>query len=525
MKSAALRIATASLCLAAFLGGCDTIHVGGPSSREASTIKSGEAAIVLFRVQATENAMVRAVEIAGVEEPSKLPQNRAPSSELRKEGWRYLVLPPGTYRVWLSPPGTDPREWAFPRLAGPSSWLNVPRGQSLLYAGHSEREAAQTIARAWFADYGPLTTAPLQHYGAPLTPALLWDLKPVALATGGGGELASPDWRKRAKARYGGFGGSPELRPPSGGGGGGFGNAGIAGPFLLAALLAVALAAGLVAEGMTAADASSAESKWGPCMEALAVEIVELDPMAELRQRLNQKLREYGFDDVRELVDVEDPVASAAREGVIGVLQADIQRIRLRECEERGTFCLEVAVRARLVDVGTGEPVYDTVFVYSNPTRRLYNNDLGAVLSEVAAQPSPKCRELAAICGDGGRHFLREELGRALDVLVKSILPEQTSATTVGKPPGHRWNGRWFGKDRKWRIYLEISNDTLVGRLMRPGGTVLDLTGTVELDGGIRGQIIGATDGSGGAVGGEMPNLWVSGVGSDEVALTVERMD
>ncbi len=123
------------------------------------------------------------------------------------------------------------------------------------------------------------------------------------------------------------------------------------------------------------------------------------------------------------------PGASAAREGVKGVLQADIERIQLRECGERSTFCLEVAVRARLVDVSTGEPVHDIVFVYSNPTRRLYKNDLGAVLSEVAAQPSPECRELAAICGDGGRQLLQEELTRALDVLVERILPEPTSAS------------------------------------------------------------------------------------------------
>ncbi len=198
MTNAALRIATASLCLAAFLGGCEMIQVGGPSSQEASAIKSGEAAIVLFRVQATENAMVRAVAIAAGVEPPKWPQNRAPSSELKEEGWRYLVLPYGTYRMWVTPAGADPRGWAFPPLGGPSSWLNVPRGQSLLYAGHSEREAAQTIARAWFADYSPLATALLQDYGDPVKPAMLRDLTHLALATGGGEEIVSPDWWKVA---------------------------------------------------------------------------------------------------------------------------------------------------------------------------------------------------------------------------------------------------------------------------------------------------------------------------------------
>ena len=105
-------------------------------------------------------------------------------------------------------------------------------------------------------------------------------------------------------------------------------------------------------------------------------------------------------------------------------------------------------MRARLLDVGTGEPVYDTVFVHSNPTRRFEESLISQSYSEFVVAPSSECRELAAICGDGGRQLLRAELTRALDVLVKSILPEPTSATTVGKPPGHRWNGRWFGKDR-----------------------------------------------------------------------------
>ena len=130
MNVAALRIATASLCLAVFLGGCATIPVGGPSSREVSAIKSGEAAIVLLRVQATENAMVRAVEIAAGAEPPKWPQNRAPSSELRAGNARQgpgqrAVEPAGRG------PGADPAAAGFSRFIGRFSsnagpWLFSP---------------------------------------------------------------------------------------------------------------------------------------------------------------------------------------------------------------------------------------------------------------------------------------------------------------------------------------------------------------------------------------------------------------
>ena len=118
--------------------------------------------------------------------------------------------------------------------------------------------------------------------------------------------------------------------------------------------------------------------------------------------------------------------------------------------------------------------------------------------------------EITNTCGS----FSRYKEGSAFHSCIRNALAgkqalhaKTVARATVGQPQGHRWNGRWFGKDRKWRIYLEISNDTLVGRFMRPGGTVLDVIGTVELDGGIRGQIIGATGGSGGAVGGAMPNI------------------
>ncbi len=421
MNVPALRIATASLCLAVFLGGCATIPVGGPSSQEVSKIKSGEAAIVLFRVMALGTGRVRAVEIAGGAEAPEWPQNRAPSSELREEGWRYLVLPYGTYRLWESPPGTDHRGWAFPPLGGPSSWLNVPRGQSLLYAGRSERETAQTIARAWFADYGPLHTALVQNYGDPVKPALLRGFTPLALAAEGGEELASPDWWRRSARTFLGWYSDPTRRAkPSRC----VGNSCI---FDLMAGLAY-LAYLPFGSAAAAAHADWAESKWGPCMEALAQELRDFDPMAELRRRLKEKLREHGTDPVRELGDAMAPGASAAREGVKGALQADMQRIQLRECAKGGTFCLEVAVRARLLDVGTGEPVYDTIFVVSNPTRRFDDSTIGQLYSEFLAARS-ECRELAAICGDGGRHLLREELGRALDVLVASILPKPTSAS------------------------------------------------------------------------------------------------
>ena len=482
MKIAALRIVLASFCLVAILGGC-----GGPSSKELSAINSGSAAIVLLRVTATEDGKlldwrdnymgggntdrrwplaIWAREIGGgAEGPIARPRpGHAPSSESKKEGWRYVVLPAGTYRLSISNPYRNPWRAADGPSQAPSFWLNVARGQSLLYGGSiqlacstnwegsgknacsgdiaaaDESDAARAVARAAFAKYGPVTTALMRPFGDPIERALLRDLQPLALAAGSQASFISPDWKKRAKTRFGGFGADKEY-PPRGGGGGGFypgpsfgigggdslggAGAGAAGLFLAAGMVVYG---GVIAPALAATDASSAERQWGPCMEGLARELSELDPMGQLRRRLREKLREQGFGNVYEARDPGKYSTSAANQGYKAKLQIDIQRIQLRECEKRGTFCFEVAVRARLLETGTNEPVYDTKFAYSNPTRRIYLSTASIWYSELVAEPYSECRDLAAYCGAGGRQLFRQELGRALEVLVKRILPESALA-------------------------------------------------------------------------------------------------
>ncbi len=313
----------------------------------------------------------------------------------------------------------------------------MPRGQPLVYAGSihlrcsirwesspsrgcsgdaaiaDETAPALAVARKAFADIGPLATALMQRYGDPVRLAVLRDLKPLAVATADEKELVPPDWKARAQEKFSWLGG----------GGCGRSSGGMAALPAGVVCLGVILVSGLAAVGLKAADASSAESEWGLCMQSLAQDLREIDLAAELRQRLEEKLRAWRIDQGRESGN-GDVAASTAQDGIDGALQASVHRIQLRECGEAGTFCLEVAVRARLLDVGTDEPVYDTIFVVSTPARRVYTNEIGAIFSEVLATPAAECRELAAFCGNGGRDLLRTDLTRALDILVKKFLPE-----------------------------------------------------------------------------------------------------
>ncbi|MEE9246009.1 MAG: hypothetical protein V3U63_07385 [Gemmatimonadota bacterium] len=457
MRMAALGFAFASFSFAAFLGGCTAIPARGPSSEELSAIRSQKAAVVLLRVTATEDGKalntsaggwsyayigVQAVKIG--EQGSFVPwtMNRAPSSNAGREGWRYLVLATGTYYLSINTPHSGRNTWRSADRANraPRFWLNVPGNQPVVYAGSihvscsthwqgssesacssdivvtDETESAAALARASFADYGPLTTALMQRYGDPVKPALLHDLKPVTLATAGREELVSPDWWKRSAKRFLGW---YSESPVSG--------SGCAGGYGCAAALMLYLAYLPFGAAIAGADASSAESKWGPCMQNLAQQLRELDPMAQLHRRLKEKLGRHGVSVAGGLANRADLAPVAAREGFKSVLQVEIQRVQMRECEERGAFCLEVAVRARLMDVRTNQPVYDTVFVYSNPSRRGVGRSTLPADYEFLPTAFAKCREMAAYCGESGRKLFKQELARALDLLVDSILPETAS--------------------------------------------------------------------------------------------------
>ncbi len=463
MKITGFRSPWAALAISVFLYGCGTsLSTGGPTAEQRRAIEAQKASIVLLRVTATRDGkvmditgsrdepwhclQVRAVEL-GATATGAPPgtENKVPTSELRKVGWRFLVLPPGSYRLLISSPLTA-CDWLHTYLnswwrtrdgsnRAPSFWLNVPRGQSFLYAGSvhitcssaaracsgdldvvDETDLAKEIAHAHFSEYGPLTTSRMGHYGDPIDLAKLRETQPLTLVTTGAEELVTPDWGQYSKKFFAPSAWALDAMDGTGSTEGG----------LVALMFAIAYLP--VGAALAAADAELAERKWAPCLQGLVQEIQEFDPMADLRRHVNENLREQGFDPVSELGSAVNAVSLAADAGAKGVLQADIQRIQLRDCGAGGgkTFCLEVAVRARLIDIDTGEPLYDTAFVYSNEYLRVFDLDGSPGVydfpSREFAVGKSECRELTAYCNGNGRDLLRADLARALDTLARNIV-------------------------------------------------------------------------------------------------------
>ena len=159
--------------------------------------------------------------------------------------------------------------------------------------------------------------------------------------------------------------------------------------------------------------------------------IVTLD--AEWRQLLQQTQE---FEHLRKIRSKEIGAAmksggdADALKAVVKTLNADLKKAEtaLRECEERGTFCLEIALRAQLRDRGGTRVVNDVVALYSNPTRRGQNYFIHSNLTRVLVMPHSPCRDLKRYCGAAGRKLFRRDLMRALDVLVARVLPHRQGA-------------------------------------------------------------------------------------------------
>ncbi len=171
---------------------------------------------------------------------------------------------------------------------------------------------------------------------------------------------------------------------------------------------------------------SPLKSKFEPCQKELVQELLDLGSTGKLRLQLREELGKYGIREF-ELKPGEDPHAMARQKGFKSLLQTDIQQVALRECRPRGTFCVEVVVRARLFDFNANKYLYDTVFLYSDLPWQLERSPFrwaalpfhahGLHVSE-----SPACRNIEAYCREDGRKALREELSRAINLSLKWVL-------------------------------------------------------------------------------------------------------
>ena len=142
--------AMGGMAAAACLADCSSTSL--PSAVERSSVSSGEMAVVLLRVQcAVEDrqsyqpfgfSMVEdnisfglgSFETGGV--PDQIGSLRFLSSESRRDGWTYFVLPHGAHYLVVCPPRrTDVFSYDAMVKKLPRYRLDIPRGSKLVYAG------------------------------------------------------------------------------------------------------------------------------------------------------------------------------------------------------------------------------------------------------------------------------------------------------------------------------------------------------------------------------------------------------
>jgi len=162
-------------------------------------------------------------------------------------------------------------------------------------------------------------------------------------------------------------------------------------------------------------------NKWELCSQELTEELLEFNPMDELRLRLVDEMRKYGTTEKLELKAEDDPLVVAQEKGFRGLLQIEIREVGIQECGsfERlthlffpdlakastntlrvgETFFVKMAIRIGLWDVVGKKSLYDTFFIYPDISESL------------------QCRTIEAYCGKSGRKVVREELSRGIDIV------------------------------------------------------------------------------------------------------------
>jgi len=107
----------------------------------------------------------------------------------------------------------------------------------------------------------------------------------------------------------------------------------------------------------------------------------------------------------------------ADQRGLKSILQIEMLRVQLVECNDRGTFCIEAALRARLWNIAGQVLLYDAVHYYSTnfvrTERPFYESNVST---------SSECRKMDLYCSPDGPALLKRELTQAMQYSIKSIL-------------------------------------------------------------------------------------------------------
>ncbi len=266
----------------------------------------------------------------------------------------------------------------------------------------------------------PKETATMAPVSPLLAPASRNAFLPLGvLVSSSAQEVESPNWLTRSMSRTTGLGQpgfgtvAGEILRESASGLGGYAGAGIVIGYLM--YLPVGAAIGAIA-------GASASRKWQPCLEDLNRELRDLDAPALLSRELGDTLGKYCPAPPQLLAPDEAQWPPAARSQLKSLLKAEIFRIAIRDCADRDSFCVEVALKARLADAAGQTVFYDRVLVYSGTPPG----------DELRASKRSPCRKMAEYCDAAGRQVFREEIATGIRSLVDKLLDDMGLFTRSG---------------------------------------------------------------------------------------------
>lgn len=118
-------------------------------------------------------------------------------------------------------------------------------------------------------------------------------------------------------------------------------------------------------------------------------------------------------------------------------LAVSIERFQLRECRERSTLCVDLALHLRLTDAATGAVRLDERLAYTSGYPDAVDPfKAGPRLYERSVAPLARCTALADWCSDGGPQLLAEEIRRGFDALAGQFNRDvEAAAGTTGSGP------------------------------------------------------------------------------------------
>ena len=357
--------------------------------------------------------------------------HRIDPAESGQKGWLYCLSDPGNYELKLVQ-----NQGEGQKILSPSFILRVPPQKSLIYAGSvhlyckmkpgfwaptlgecqnirvtDEAKTALNVVKPLHGESAQAFASILEKEGARILPASSQNWFPMGLVTAGAKEMGSPDWVKRGIQRTTGLIGTvPADQIVTG-----IVNAQWIG---LAYLLYLP-----VGVSLGAISGKAAQKKWQPCLQRLSREIQQMDPTRLLRQELQREIKKYGPMPPVEFETTGISSQEGARRNLRSLLKVEVQRILMRESRERGTFSLEIAVKASLSEMPRDREVYDAELVYTNLDPVIYTGKAAPLEAASTLKLSP-CRTMETYCGPEGVKILQEELSHGIHYLVEKLLFE-----------------------------------------------------------------------------------------------------